>query len=274
MSVVIRCDGPLREAIRAERLDTIDGAFAYDGGELLSKPGLIGRRRRRLALTDATGATHTLYLKCYDRERFRPALWRWMTTGRRISRAAGELAGIDAARSGGVETMRPLVCGDDPSWLGRGRGYLLVTAVEGDALERCAEDFLTRNAHPDGQERIECLTARLAELVGRLHAAGCVHRDLYASHVFLAESGSSLHLFLIDLARVFRPRWRRRRWRVKDIAQLKYSMPSAWVSEWWPAFLDSYGHALGRPLSKSFDAAVDAKVAEMTRRQRRREGRA
>ena len=273
MSVMIRCDGPLREAIRAEGLDTIDGAFAYEGGELLSKPGLIGRRRRRLTLADETGVSHVLYLKCYDRRGLGSALGRWLTTGRRLSRAAAELAAIDAVRSAGVETMKPLACGDDASWRGRGRGFLLVTAVEGDALERCAEDFLTRNAGPDGQEGIVRLTSLLAELVGRLHASGHVHRDLYASHVFLDEADQSIRLSLIDLARVFHPRWRRRRWRVKDVAQLKYSMPPAWVGRWWPAFLEGYGRALGRALPASFDAAVDAKVAEMTRRRQRREGR-
>ena len=252
MSVTLRCDGPLLEAIRAEGIDTIDGAFAYQGGELLTKPGLVGRRRRRLTVTDPTGATHTLYLKCYDHR----------------GPAAAELAAIDAVRSAGVETMTPLACGE-----GSQRSFLLVTAVEGDALERCGEDFLARNDGPDGQGRIECLTSQLAELVGKLHAAGLAHRDLYASHVFLAETGGEIQLSLIDLARVFRPRWRLRRWRVKDVAQLKYSMPPAWVGAWWRAFMEGYAQAWGRPLSKSFDTTVDAKVAEMTRRRERREGR-
>jgi len=255
MSVTLRCDGPLLEAIRADRLDTIDGAFAYQGGELLTKPGLVGRRRRRLTVTDPSGVTHTLYLKCYDRR----------------GPAAAELAAIDAVRAAGVETMTPLACGEDASE--SGRSFLLVTAVEGDALERCGEDFLARNAGPDGRERIAALTRQLAELVGRLHAAGLAHRDLYASHVFLAEADGEIQLSLIDLARVFRPRWRLRRWRVKDVAQLKYSMPPAWVGASWPAFMEGYAQALGRPLSKSFDATVDAKVAEMTRRHERREGR-
>ena len=89
----------------------------------------------------------------------------------------------------------------------------------------------------------------------------------------LHETNQTLHLSLIDLARVFRPRWRQQRWQVKDVAQVKYSMPARWVEQWWHIFLGEYARSLGRPLPEGFAAAVDAKVAEMTRRQQRREGR-
>ena len=140
-------------------------------------------------------------------------------------------------------------------------------------MERCADEFLDRNAAPDQEEHVERLTTCLGGLVGRLHAAGCAHRDLYASHVFLHETDQALHLSLIDLARVFRPRWRMRRWQVKDVAQVKYSMPARWVDLWWNIFLGEYARCLGRSLPEGFAAVVDAKVAVMTRRQQRREGR-
>jgi len=270
MKAEIRCDGPLLDVIRHQHLDTVDGAFLFGSGELLDKPRLRQRQRKRLTLTDESGQVHQLYMKCYDREPLLEALRRVYLTGRITSRAEAEVAGIDAVRKLGIETMTPLVWAHERSLLGQGRSFLLVTAVSGDALERTMDDFLARNADAVGEDRVELLTAKLADLVGRLHAGGYVHRDLYASHVFLDESDPSPRLALIDLARVFRPNRRLRRWRVKDLAQLKYSMPAPWVADRWAAFLAGYQRALGQTLSDRFDASIDAKVAWMQRRAERK----
>jgi heptose I phosphotransferase len=102
------------------------------------------------------------------------------------------------------------------------------------------------------------MTDKLAAVVRTLHQAGLVHRDLYACHVFAHDRGQTrdagetpathegkmpsphADLYLIDLARVFRPRWLTFRWRVKDLAQLHYSMPAAWVEKYWARFLEQY----------------------------------
>ena len=49
-----------------------------------------------------------------------------------------------------------------------------------------------------------------------------------------------MDLYLIDLARMFRPRWRTFRWRVKDLAQLHYSLPVNWRGRWWETLLKAY----------------------------------
>jgi len=191
-----------------------------------------------------------------------------MRTGRRASRAATEMGNIDAVARRGIPTMAALLCGDRPSFLGRGEGFLLVSEVPGDALERCFQDYLDRCR--DRPKDVIDLTVKLAGLVAALHRGGMVHRDLYASHVFLDAAGDHPHLYLIDLARAFAPRWRRFRWRVKDIAQLKYSMPVAWVVEHWERFLDAYlaGQGVDRA---SFARAVGRKVDWMRRRAQRKE---
>jgi hypothetical protein len=59
-----------------------------------------------------------------------------------------------------------------------------------------------------------------------LHRCGFVHRDLYLSHIFHdAEARPEESLHLIDLQRVHRPRGAGRRWIVKDLAALNYSVP-------------------------------------------------
>ncbi|MGC1272918.1 MAG: glycosyltransferase [Planctomycetaceae bacterium] len=76
---------------------------------------------------------------------------------------------------------------------------------------------------------IECV----GEVAGRFHRLGFNHRDFYTCHFFVREIKSeSAHesprfiVHLIDLQRVQRwAAWLRRRWVVKDLAQLAYSCP-------------------------------------------------
>ncbi|HDZ20004.1 hypothetical protein LCGC14_0335230 [marine sediment metagenome] len=268
MTNVVRCGGPLLAIIRREHLDTVEGAFQYAGGEDLIKSGLGTRRRSRIRLTDDTGQSHTLYMKCYGCEGLFTRLRRWLRTGRCASQGAAEFANIERVRALDIRTMEPLVFGDDYAPLAGGRSFLLVGEVPGEALERCGEDVLSRWA--DRPERIDALTDQLADLVARLHRGGCVHQDLYASHLFLDEGADGDELYLIDLARVFRPRWRRFRWRVKDLAQLKYSMPARWVDGSWERFLTRYLGPEQTDLRATFEAAVDRRLGWMQRRHERK----
>ncbi|MBI5724800.1 MAG: hypothetical protein HZA50_12630 [Planctomycetes bacterium] len=259
-------DEPLKRALQNAGLANVDGAFAYDAGQDLVKPGLAHRRRTRITLTDDLGRIHALYLKRYERpalsRRFRRLLadWRWR------SEAIDEFDNITLAGRAGVPPMRAAAAG-----CRGGRSFIIVTAVPGDALERCCDDFLVRHA---GDGKAEELARRLTELVKKFHAAGMVHRDLYSSHVFMHDADGGISLSLIDLARAFRPCLRRFRWQVKDLAQLKYSMPARWVERFWPAFLAGYLSGGREDKLARWNKAIDARVAGMTRRAGRKRPRA
>ena len=66
----------------------------------------------------------------------------------------------------------------------------------------------------------------VAPLVRRFHGEGLVFRDLYWNHLY-AESLDEpfCEPAFIDVERIFRPRWRWRRWQVKDLAGLLASLP-------------------------------------------------
>jgi len=265
MSTVGTVSPDAAELLAGAGLDTLEGAFACRAGDDLDKPGLGARRRTRIELTGPDGEPHRLYLKRYGPLRFADRLRRLVKFGP-ASPAAAEFANIVAAATAGVPTMRALAWGqetDIPLLYAR-RSYLVVSAVPGDAIERCGQEFLAGRPDASGQ-----LTAKLAELVAALHSAGYVHRDLYASHVFLHESAGEVSLYLIDLARMFAPCCRRFRWRVKDLAQLKYSMPPAWVDACWDQFLDAYLDRCGG-MRERFAGAIDRKVNVMRARMRRR----
>jgi tRNA A-37 threonylcarbamoyl transferase component Bud32 len=267
MSLECSPDSELHRMLSDAGLDTVAGALAYGGGEDLVKPGLGTRRRTRIELNDSDGAPHVLYLKRYGPERLKDRWRRFLTYGR-CSPASVEFNNIRAAQAAGVSTMNAVAFGHEmgPCGLAAKRSYMVVTSVPGDALERCGEDFLAAGAD-DG--RADRLTLALADQIGALHAGGMVHRDMYAAHVFLHESPGGIELYMIDMARVFSPRWRMFRWRVKDLAQLKYSMPPVWIRDCWEAFLEAYLEKCPGDRQR-YVQAIDAKTASIRRQTGRR----
>ncbi len=255
-------DPLLLDALRSEGLDTVEGAFAYGGGEDLTKPDLAHRRRTHLRITDSAGRMRDLYLKRYGRESLKDRIRRRWTYGRRRSPAGVEFDNIRAARNAGIETMREVLYAQQFDLFGATRSYLIVTAVPGDALERCFEDYLRAAS----EREILALTQQLGAMVRTLHDADYVHRDLYTSHVFLDHSVEHPRLYLIDLARMFSPRIRRFRWRVKDLSQLKYSAPRPWVDRFWDVLMESYGRGFDRDFLGRYHRAIDRKMYSMRRR--------
>ncbi|MCY2931140.1 MAG: hypothetical protein NTV86_16950, partial [Planctomycetota bacterium] len=77
-------------------------------------------------------------------------------------------------------------------------------------------------------------------------------------------------LHLIDLARVIAPRLRRWRWIVKDLAQLRYSMPEEWRNNWWRDFLGWYRPGASPATYRRIHYAVETKVALMRKHEERR----
>jgi heptose I phosphotransferase len=240
-------------------LGSVDGAFAFSQGQDLSKPDLGSRRRTRLTVTDSQGRRHELYLKRYG-----PGRW-WQRLGKFTSPAQTEFEAIRRVRQAGVPTMREIVVGYECPLMD-GRSFLVVSAVPGESLERGGVKWFT---HADAAIA-GVMTDRLAAVVRTLHQAGLVHRDLYACHVFVHDDDEAADLYLIDLARVFRPRWRTFRWRVKDLAQLYYSMPECWVENHFRRFLLYY---LGRERAGQLDRwqrAILRKSESIRRRQLRK----
>ncbi|MFB3893777.1 MAG: lipopolysaccharide kinase InaA family protein [Phycisphaerae bacterium] len=215
------------------------------------------------------GKTHELYLKRYELEPFHRRFWRVLSEWRLDANpASAEGYNIEIARDARIPTME-VVAWD---WASRsftaGRSYIIVTAVPGEAISRCGKDFLARHAGENAGKR---LATKLGDLAARMHKAGLVHRDFYSTHIFLDDRGDDFDLYLIDLARMFRPRWRKFRWRVKDLAQLKFSMPREWVDGHWETFLGEYLAKMGidAGLEDRYRRAIDSKAAWMLRRRQR-----
>jgi heptose I phosphotransferase len=190
---------------------------------MLSKPGLGGRERWRWELGAADGPV--VYLKRYRGCGWRAQLDRVCRQTRR-SRAWWEYHQAAELQRKYVPAVRAIAFAEELGWWRERRSAVLFEAVRGDGFDRvwrrlaAADDPMTRAPLRHDVAR------RLGRFVSAFHQTGACHRDLYLCHVFVELDARGSHpprFTLIDLARTFRPTWRRTRWLVKDLAQLDVS---------------------------------------------------
>jgi hypothetical protein len=255
-------------------LDRLDALLNFDAGEDLTKPGLARwRRRSRVLLADEAGHNHVYYLKRF----FSPPLLvqarRLVCHGLGTSHARAEAETAAALGRAGVQTYRVAAFGERVSLGVERASAVLIASLPGESLERWWPG--RRWALYEQQRTVQRLSLieELAAFVARFHASAFVHRDLYFSHVFIDDAAAEARRFaLIDLGRVFRPGWRRRRWIVKDLAQLEYSASAAGVSRSDRArFFMTYCRAMrmGDP-PRSLAVAVLRKAGRIAARDARR----
>ena len=206
-------------------LDRLDAFFLMEVGQSLSKPGLRPWRERRwVVLSDGCGRERTYFLKRYMRPPLSAQVRRVLCGSRRWGAGPSEAANAAALQAAGVRTYHVAAFGQRFSAGFEKRSFVLIAALAGESLERWWPEQRQRLCgRSQSTERVS-LIDELAGFVAHFHAAGFVHRDLYFSHVFVDPTAPIGERFsLIDLGRVFRPRWRRRRWVVKDLAELDFS---------------------------------------------------
>lgn len=246
-------------------LTDFEAFFRLDSGTRLDKAGLEPWRQRwRIVLADQDGPPRTLYLKRFSHPPLRRQWERWCEGNTGLSTAGVEWTNARLLAEAGVPAVEAVAFGQEMAGPWERRSFVLTREVAGESLERWLPTHL-----PPVERKIDLpgrrqLLARLASLTAGLHRAGFVHRDLYLAHIFIAADG----LRLIDLQRVFRPHWRRRRWVVKDLAALHYSTPADRVGRWERLrFLCRYVRACSAfGSARTLAQLVDRKVRRMARR--------
>ncbi|NLX97758.1 MAG: hypothetical protein GXY83_16460 [Rhodopirellula sp.] len=145
----------------------------------------------------------------------------------------GETAGRAEARNvrrltaDGIAVMDLIAFGERLHRNGRLESFVLTRELTGYTpmdhfLAGRFKPLADRGSGRDGDLR--ALIRRIAEITRRFHEAGYNHRDLYCGHFFIKEDApGSYDVKLIDLQRVQHRRRFRRRWIVKDLAQLAWS---------------------------------------------------
>jgi hypothetical protein len=214
------------EALAGLGLNSLEAVFAFEGGRDLAKAS-IGRFRRRLQFElTPVGAPQPVkvFLKRYDRPPALRQLRHWFLHHGRRSFARTEHEAARQLAAAGINVPHTIACGERWGILFEYRSFLMTEEVEDSlSLERRLPPCFDGPPAPARWRARREFIRRLASFVKRFHETGYRHRDLYFSHVFYSDEGQ---FTLIDLARASRPFWRRR-FQVKDIAQLHYSAPAA-----------------------------------------------
>lgn len=186
------------------------------GGERLDKVGLPSWRQRLRVELPGVGCC---YLKRYDQPPWGVQLRRILSGGLGRSTAGLEWDRIRCLELAGVATVEGLAMAQTTAGPWELGSAILLAELDGESLE----SYVAR--YPQRAKRDQVLG--LADFVRRFHGTGWVHRDLYLCHVFVQAGDGEPVFRLIDLARMFHPRFRVWRWRVKDLAALNYSTPAS-----------------------------------------------
>lgn len=264
-----------KSTLQANGLSSLPSFFEYSGGESLGKPGLASwRQRLRLDLRDANGTSHTLYLKRYGQPSLRQQLGR-MLRGRWFESTAGlEWRILNQLSAAGIPAPEPVAFGQEMAGCLERRSFFVMGAVDGVSLEKWLPTNWRRDAVGAVRRRQQAVVSRLARQVAAFHAAGFVHRDLYASHIFLVTGSEATEprFVFIDLARVFRPVWRKTRWVVKDLAALHYSVQKCvgWTDamRFWRVYVEAIGRLQWR---HTLPARILAKAERVRRHDKRKQ---
>lgn len=205
------------EGLLHDSLERLGGRW-----ELLSKPGLGGRERWRWRMNDDS----MVFVKRYERTPWRAQLDRIFRQSPAHSRGRWEYSVSQRLAEAHIPAPSPIAFAEEMRGGLEQRSAVILNAVAGDGFDRVWRRLCEEGAPLTRGAPRRDLARRLARFVAAFHETGLCHRDLYLCHVFAEldpRAVTSPRFTLIDLARTHRPRWRRSRWLIKDLAQLDAS---------------------------------------------------
>jgi tRNA A-37 threonylcarbamoyl transferase component Bud32 len=186
----------------------------------------------------------------------------------RVARALGasdarnEMRFAEYLASHGVATASALaaMCDDGVEWLA-------TRAVQpAEPADRWHERQLA--AGPAGRRAIQRGISALARLVGRMHAAGVIHRDLHCGNVLIRTDGKTPQPVLTDLHRAVRRPMLSRRAKAANLAQLFHDRyPFTTRTERLRFLKDYLGAGNGEGTLRGWQLLVEYFAARHTRRQ-------
>lgn len=239
MSTTLTIADGFAEPLRAAGFDTF--------GKIMALPAPRGDVTRAVPgrfTTRVEAAGRVFYLK-----RHHGLMTAWQ--------ARNEWQRLHELRDAGIACPAPVAFGERRGLLGAGASLVMTEEIP----NATQADWWLR----DRPARRRELLAPIAGIARRFHEGGWCHKDFYLCHFFAQEAAGgagALKIFLLDLQRCARPCCCARRWLVKDLAQLHYSMTaqSGYTADDWHEFTRLYGAA-----DASLWRAVEAKSARIAR---------
>jgi len=221
-------DRRFRSQLRRAGLGAFEDVMSHSEGRCLRE--LKARENWYLPAREPPQTARGMYLKKHRVRTWLSRLRAWLGIGPGETPARVEANNVQWLSAEGILVMRVVAFGEKLHADGLLESFLLTEELQG---YRDLRDFLGRRFAPApaqctaGRDReLDRLIRRVAEVARRFHSAGYNHRDLYCCHFFVKEPApGEFDIRLIDLQRVQCRRWFRRRWLVKDLAQLAWSAP-------------------------------------------------
>jgi len=202
---------------------------AMDGAQGRCLRELKIRENWYLPAAAPAGDARGLYLKKHRVRTLGSFLRALLGIGPGATDARVEVQNVECLTANGIAAMRVVAYGEKLHAGGLLESFLLTEELEGYSDLR---HFLLRRfgpetaSEPHRDRDLLRLIRRVADVARRFHEAGYNHRDFYCCHFFVAEPvRGEFDIRLIDLQRVQHRRRFRRRWLVKDLAQLAWSAP-------------------------------------------------
>lgn len=191
---------------------------------------LDDRENWHLRLHDARRKSRGVYLKKHHVRTWRSRLRAKLGLGPRDSAGRVEAENVGCLAARGIKVMNLIAYGEKLHADGLMESFVLTEELEGyveldEFIRRRFAPHRTHHGTPRDHE-LDRLIRQVAEIARRFHVAGYNHRDFYCCHFFVREpTAGEFEIKLIDLQRVQHRGRFRRRWIVKDLAQLAWSAP-------------------------------------------------
>jgi heptose I phosphotransferase len=203
-------------------LTSVDAVFSFDGGRNLTKKNLAPWRTRTQIEPEQTRTT--LFLKRYDKPPVIIQVKNWLWHQRRRSLGSMEHYVAAELAASGINVPKTVSLGEDWGRVFEKRSFIMTEKIaSAKSLEQALPQPFENCATEQDVRLCRRFISQLAIFVRQFHQTGYRHQDLYLPHIFW---GQNADFYLIDLARAFKPLLFRRRFRIKDLAELYYSTPS------------------------------------------------
>ncbi|UDQ98237.1 lipopolysaccharide kinase InaA family protein [Lentisphaerota bacterium WC36G] len=215
-----------QRCLEFNNIKTADDLFGLEG--VIVKKILAERGTERVMLKNYkdNGVTEVeMYLKRYAstplKERFKGIVSFKKTN----FNAYDEWNSIMAFHEHNLPTMKPVALASD----GKNCCILTLGITEYRKASIIFEELQEQEKNAQNEMELEkirqkksTLISQIADYVGRMHAAGMAHQDLYLVHFFVKEH-ENMQPYLIDLQRCLVRKKVAWRWRVKDLGQLLFA---------------------------------------------------
>jgi len=223
-------DREYQTAFSKSGLTSIEEVFSFDAAKNLTKSNLARfRTRLQFEINSPQLPSTTVFMKRYDRPPVFVQVRNWLSHHNRRSNALREFEAAKKLTAAGINTAKVVSYGEQWSTMFEERSFIITEKIpDAESLERKLPDCFNGPATTENLKLRRNFIVQSAAFIKKFHETNYRHRDLYLSHIFYSNTGE---FYLIDLARVFGPIVLRRRFQIKDIAQVYYSAPGKHFSK-------------------------------------------